>query len=354
MRVTFVLPAPVRIPMGGAAVVYRHAGALAARGHQVSVVSPRRTTSGVRGAVLEAAVRVRDAVHGVTPDEYYSAPGVRSVVVPRLGPDTVPDGDVVIATGVQTARPVAALPASAGRPLYFIQGDETFADPTARDTWHLPMERITCAEWLARAVRDAGETVRGVVPNAVSPDDFALDRPIEGRPPRLVALYHRHPVKGPDVLVEALARIHQARPDVPATVFAARPPSHRLPPFVDVQIRPHVDDLRRLYNAASILLHPSRSEGWPLVPMEAAACGCAVIASLNYGVQEYFVAGESMEAVPVGEGRALGESALALLGDDARRQRIAEAGRVAVTALSWAHATDRLESVLVQMAKGQP
>ena len=37
--------------------------------------------------------------------------------------------------------------------------------------------------------------------------------------------------------------------------------------------RPPVDALRALYNGAAVFLHPSRSEGFPLVPMEAAACG---------------------------------------------------------------------------------
>ena len=352
MRITFVLPAPVTVPMGGAAVVYRHAGALAERGHEVTVVSPRRTLAGWRGRAMRAAVRVRDALHGVG-GEYYSAPGVRSVVVPEIDAGSVPPGDVVVATGVQTARPVAALPAWAGAPVYFIQGDETFADPSARQTWRLPLARITCAEWLAHAVRQSGEAVVGVVPNAVDPADFGLDVPIENRPARVVALYHRHPVKGPDVLIDALDTVREGRADVSATVFAARRPSHRLPRWVDVRVRPSVPALRALYNGAAVLLHPSRSEGWPLVPMEAAACGCAVIATQNPGVQEYLTAGESMQPAPLGDGRALGHAALAVLSDDALRQRLAQAGRAAVARFSWADSADALESALRTIA-GRP
>lgn len=353
MRITFVLPAPIRIPMGGAAVVYKHAGGLVARGHHVTVVSPEQITPGVRGRALRWAVSLRDAVHGVTPDPYYAATGVRSLVVPRIDAASMPPGDVVVATGVQTARPVAALPDSAGAPVYFIQGDETFADPAARETWHLPMARITCAEWLAAEVRQVGETVVAVIPNAIDPDDFALDAPIAGRPAHVVALYHRHPVKGPDVLIEALNRIRQTRPDVRASVFAARPPSHRLPEGVDVRVRPPQGALRALYNRSALLLHPSRSEGWPLVPMEAAACGCAVIASINNGIQEYLTTGVTMATAPIGNGRALGEAALDVLGDDALRERIADAGRRAVAQWTWSEATDRLEVALGAVEAGR-
>ena len=349
MRITFALPAPIRIPMGGAAVVYRYAGMLAARGHEVTVVSPRRTRPGLGGVAVDWAVQVRDRIHGVGTDAYYSAPGVRSVVVPRLGGTTVPPGDVVIATGVQTARPVAALPPAAGAPVYFIQGDETFADPTARETWHLPMRRLTCASWLAEAVHAAGESVEAVLPNAIDPADFALDRPLGERQSSVIALYHRHLVKGPDVLLRALEHIRSVRPDLPIRVFAARPPSHRLPERVEVHIRPALADLRDLYNDSVVLLHPSRSEGWPLVPMEAAACGCAIVACANPGVSECFTAGVSMQAVPVGDGVALGQGALDVLADDALRIRLAEAGRDAVDRTSWSASADALESALLRI-----
>ena len=346
MRITFVLPAPIRIPMGGAAVAYRHAGALAARGHAVTVVSPRRIGGGLAGAAREWAVAVRDRLHGVGREEFYRAPGVRSVVVGRLDAASVPAGDVVIATGVQTARPVAALPRSAGAPVYFIQGDETFADPSARETWHLPMTRITCAEWLADAVRQSGVPVAAVVPNAVDPADFGVDVPLAGRPAGVVALYHRHPVKGPDVLVGALEAIRAGRPDVPLSVFAARPPSHRLPDGVAVHVRP--TDLRALYNGASVLLHTSRVEGWGLVPMEAAACGCAVVATASRGPREFLRPGVSMAEVAVGDAAGLAEAAAGLLSDPTARTGMARAGVADVGRFSWDASTDALESVLLR------
>ena len=353
MRITFVLPAPIRIPMGGAKVVYAHAAGLAARGHEVVVLGPRRAGEGVRARAREHAVRLRDRWHGVADAPYYDAPGVTTSVVPGASARWVPDSDAVIATGVQTAPWVHALPPSKGTKAYFVQGLETFADAGARATWQLPMHRITCAKWLRDVVEEAGAPVLGVVPNALDPDEFFLERPVETRPRRVAALYHRHPVKGPDVLIEALGYLKAAVPDVKADVFAARPPSHRLPPWVRFHVRPAAAALRAIYNSAGVLLHTSRSEGWPLVPMEAAACGCAVAATGNEGIREYLTEGVTMRAVPAGDGRALAEAARFLLESDGERVRLAEAARRAVASFTWEASTAHLEALLQGVVGGR-
>jgi glycosyltransferase involved in cell wall biosynthesis len=194
------------------------------------------------------------------------------------------------------------------------------------------MHKITCARWLAREIEEAGETVLGVVPNAVDPREFFLEAPIETRGPRVVALYHRHPVKGPDVLIAALDRLRAAMPEVRADVIAARPPSHRLPPWVDVHLRLPIASLRALYNRAAVVLHTSRSEGWGLVPMEAAACGCAVAATANEGVREYLADGETMR--------------VDLLWHPDERIRLARAAGEAVARYRWPELTARFEALL--------
>lgn len=354
MRITFVLPGPIRIPVGGAKVVYEHARGLAARGHEVHVVGPTRERAGVRAWVWERAVRARDRLHGVPDAPYYAASGVQTHVVPTASAAWVPDADAVIATGIQTASWVRDLPTSKGTKGYFIQHEETFLDPAALDTWHYPFVRITCARWLARRVEEEGEAVAGVVPNAIDPSEFFIERPVERRPLRVVALYHRLPVKGPDVLIEALERLKAALPAVEADVFAARRPGRRLPGWVRVHVRPDVEALRALYNGAAVFIHPSRGEGWPLVPMEAAACGCAVAASANEGISEYLTYGATMRAVPVGDGAALAEAAFGLLRHPTERIRLARAAGEAVARYRWPALTAHFEALLEGRAGGFP
>lgn len=348
MRITFVLPAPARIPMGGVKVVYAHARGLAARGHEVHVVGPRRVGEGVTAHARALAVRVRDRLHGVRDAPYYEAEGVHTHEVPAATAAYVPDADAVIATGVQTTGPLLVLPPSKGTRFYFIQHVETFIDPRVVETWSYPFVRITVAEWIRRRVEAEGGPVAGVVPNAVDPAEFFVERPVEGRPARVVALYHRQHVKGPDVLIEALERLKAALPEVEADVIAARRPSHRLPGWVRVHVRPSVPALRALYNGAAVVLHTSRSEGWGLVPMEAAACGCAVAATASEGVQEFLADGHSMRAVPVGDGAALAAAALDLLRHPEERVRLARAAGEAAARYRWPELTARFEALLQQ------
>ncbi len=352
MRVTFLLPGPARIPMGGVKVVVEYARRLVARGHTVSVLGTARPGDGLRDRLFGAAIDARDRLHGVPREPYYRAEGVATGTLPSPAARHVPDADVVIATGWQTAAWVAALPPAKGARGYFIQNHEDYLDPRASATWALPMGIFTCARWLADAVRAAGHPALGHLPNAVDPDEFGLDRPLAGRAPRVLWLYHRLPSKGPDEGQAAIARIRAARPDAQVDVFCARPPAHRFPDGVRVHVRPDHATLRRLYNEAAVFLHPSHVEGWPLPPMEAMACGAAVIAAANDGVREYLDA-TCGRLVPLGDAGALADAALALLANDAERVRLAEAARERVAGFSWDDSTTRLEGFLDRIAGGE-
>ena len=345
MRVAFVLPAPVRVPQGGAAVVFRHAQGLAERGHEVEVIAPERAP-GVWPLARRQLVRARDRWHGVGGDRPFAVPDVRLVEPAVLAAVALDGYDAVIATGHQTAQPVAA--ARERGAFYFLQGDERALSPTAAATWHLPLVRFAVSEWVADLVRAHGQPVVGVVPNAVDPADWRCERPPGARGRRVVALYHRHPVKGPETLIGALEKLRQFVPEVEAAVVCARPPSHRLPRWVDVRVRPAQAELRATYNRAAVCLHTSTVEGWGLVPMEAAACGCAVVATASRGPREYLVPGRSMVEVPVGDAAALAREAALLLRDPDRRQRMAEAGAADVARFSWDASTDALESILTR------
>ena len=117
-------------------------------------------------------------------------------------------------------------------------------------------------------------------------------------------------------------------------------------------VRPDADQLRALYNASSVFLHTSRSEGWALTPMEAAACGAAVVATDSRGPSEYLTADRSMLCVPVDDADGLLCGALALLDDTDRRVELATAAFQDVNRFDWASSTDRLEQILLSRGGG--
>lgn len=104
---------------------------------------------------------------------------------------------------------------------------------------------------------------------------------------------------------------------------------------------PHAD-LATYYQAADLLIFPSRSESFGLVAAEAQACGTPVIAA-RVGGLEYVVAdGESGVLVDGWDADDYAETIARLLGDDERREAMAaEAVRFA-DQFSWQATTDRL------------
>jgi glycosyltransferase involved in cell wall biosynthesis len=90
----------------------------------------------------------------------------------------------------------------------------------------------------------------------------------------------------------------------------------------------HIADQRCLaqyYRAADLLLHAARADTFPLVVLEALACGTPVIATDVGGVGEQIVAGESGWLVPLGDSAAMAERLSALAADPAQTRRLGAA-----------------------------
>ncbi|MEE9404501.1 MAG: hypothetical protein V3V20_06380, partial [Algisphaera sp.] len=159
MKITFVLP--IADTSGGVRVVGIYAERLAARGHDVRVVS------GMRDYGLKD--RLRNLKNGRGFSKYLPAvsshiAGVPHTVLRKSAGVTdadVPDADVVVATWWATAPPVARLSPQKGAKFYMIQHDEREicnAGQAVVDTWHLPLNKVVIAGWLEPLLRGEGVT----------------------------------------------------------------------------------------------------------------------------------------------------------------------------------------------------
>jgi glycosyltransferase involved in cell wall biosynthesis len=95
----------------------------------------------------------------------------------------------------------------------------------------------------------------------------------------------------------------------------------------------HDDDLRALYASCRAFIYPSVYEGFGLPPLEAMACGAAVIAGRSAAIVETTGAGailfDPTSAIE------LTQKILALLGDENARQDLSSAGLKLASAFSW-------------------
>jgi glycosyltransferase involved in cell wall biosynthesis len=106
------------------------------------------------------------------------------------------------------------------------------------------------------------------------------------------ALYHPAPRKGASDGLAALEIVRRHVPDL-RVVLVGPVPTPSLPSWAAFDWFPSDDRLRRHYSVASVLLYPSRYEGFALPPLEAMACGCPVVTTRVGAVPEYAVDGRN-------------------------------------------------------------
>jgi glycosyltransferase involved in cell wall biosynthesis len=86
------------------------------------------------------------------------------------------------------------------------------------------------------------------------------------------------------------------------------------------------DDVNAIYGAADVIAVPSTApDPLPGTAIEAAAAGCAVIATAHGGLPEIIRDDQTGRLVPPGDHRALARAAGQLLGDPAERERLGAA-----------------------------
>ena len=179
-----------------------------------------------------------------------------------------------------------------------------------------------------------------IVHCGIDPMAFA---PNPGRTPRQhIAFVGRlDPVKGADLLLDAVAALRGNHPDLRVSILGDGPHGPRIRAraatlglsdiVTFLGARPS-DDVARLLADADLLVLPSFAEGVPVVLMEAMATGIPVIASAIAGIPELVEQGASGLLVPPGDLAALTHAIASLLNDPTRSKDMGQQGRAKVIA----------------------
>jgi glycosyltransferase involved in cell wall biosynthesis len=246
--------------------------------------------------------------------------------IPIVANRFIPVGDLVIASAWPTVHDVARLDPSKGRKVQVVFHHESGTGPERRirAIYELPFRRIACA-WAVRDLMLArfGCQIHDVVPCGVDTAIFFPDG--DRRDDTVMVLYHDAPRKGWDDAMAALERLRQRRPDVRIRMCGTVWPRH-VPPAFEFTLAPSDAELRRLYSTSTLLLYPSRDEGFALPPLEAMACGCPVVTTAVGAVPEFARDGENACVVSPGDVNGMADRMEMVLGDAAMQSRLSRCG----------------------------
>jgi glycosyltransferase involved in cell wall biosynthesis len=139
------------------------------------------------------------------------------------------------------------------------------------------------------------------------------------------------------------------RVDFQAVLFGAHEPREDVPPDAEFYFNPSQPKLLDLYRSSDIFLSPSWLESGPMPPMEAMACGCAVVASDSKGILEYAIDGENTILSEPKHPDQLADSVIRVLTDRQLMLRLSENGRRRMTEFTY----DSTVAALIGILEGK-
>lgn len=351
MRITFVLP-PVNMS-GGIRVISIYAQLLAARGHDVYLVSvPRRKMSFIRK--LKSAIRGSGWPANPGTASHLDGTELNYRVLERHRPptdDDVPDADVVIATWWETVEWVNALSDSKGAKIYFIQHHEVHAHlpvDRSRASYSLPLHKIVIARWLQEVMREEyGDNEVDIVPNSVDHGLFYADPRGKQPVPTLGFLYTPIEFKGVDVTLKAIDRLRQRFPSLRVIAFGLYQPGDALDSRTEFHFLPAQETIRAIYSQCDVWVTASRIEGFNLPAMEAMACRTPVVSTRAGWPEEAVLDGENGYLVDVDDVAALTERIDSVLSmADKAWSEMSQNAFNTVKDSSWENSTELFETAL--------
>jgi len=168
--------------------------------------------------------------------------------------------------------------------------------------------------------------------------------------------------KGVDLLLDAWLRVRAERPAARLVIVGSGSAGDAMRQragdgaFGDsVRFTGFVSEAEKIawLQRATVVVQPSRKEGWGLTVLEANACGTPVVATDVPGLRDSVRHGSSgLLAAPTAS--ALAAGLVSVLGDPALRARLAREARAWSERFSWDHVSDAFADVVRATASGLP
>jgi glycosyltransferase involved in cell wall biosynthesis len=341
---------------GGVRVIFKFAEGLAKKGHEVSV-------SAVVFEKTYPAENVEIIKMPVIPfSKYFNHACLKSglLQIPtEFLKKAIPWCDINIATLCATAFAVKA--SNKGLPFYHMQHYETLsmgssiaARRFAENSYKLSMAKLSNSIWLRNVIRKRFGEDSPIVNPGIDVDIFHPYNIMRNdHKKRIVCFGSSLKWKGLADLFEALKIVNRYFSDVELIMFGSNPQLVLESPIpTRYAYKPTDESLAKLYASADVAVCPSWYESFPLPPLEAMACGSAVVTT-RIGTEDYAFNEENSLVVPPMAPKKMAEAILRLLKEERFRESIQRKGTKTAAKFTWNHAVDRVEKLFIDALRNQ-
>jgi glycosyltransferase involved in cell wall biosynthesis len=272
--------------------------------------------------------------------------------------DSLPEADATLSTSYETVLPNHLY--GKGRRFYFAQHFEplfagerenyNLAYLDAMTSYHYSdIGIIANSSWLSRKI---GEHTGRKIPiclNAIDHELFVMPDKKPQHDGKIVILSYggRNAIwKGIQDAAASIKKAKEVVPNIEWRVFgdSLLPPQN---PIANYTALGYItgDDLHRAYSEADIMLCPSWYESFPLYPLEAMACGTAVI-STPFGTEDYLIHLQNGYIVPPRETNLMSSALVQLCNDIRLRSRLSRQGAVDAKQFTWKKSVQQMASLI--------
>lgn len=315
---------------GGARFMYHLANALADKGHDVEFVMPEK---GIQVWPLRTKLRR----------------------VKELSPSSIPSADFILPNFYTTVWP--AWESKKGRVIRLSLGYEPLWVPdsaTAKKTYLIGAPILSISQWHRQLLLQETGLDSTVISGGV---DATVFHPYPKRSvltgQKNIFYIMRDPAsgytwKGGSDFLKAIIRL-KSKVNFDLTVsipekalFTSPVPCRTISAATD-------QELAQLYAEADLFVYTSYFEAFGLPPLEAMACGTAVVTTDCGGNRDYVRNGENCLLVPPSDIDQLSTAIYNLLTNDGERQRIANSGHLFAQDWSWQRTASQVEAFLLSL-----
>ncbi|MDR3602252.1 MAG: glycosyltransferase family 4 protein [Desulfosporosinus sp.] len=315
---------------GGARFIYHLANALLDKGHDVEVVMPEK---GLQVWPLRAKLsRVKE-----------------------LTPSSIPSADFILPNFYLTVKP--AWESQKGRVVRLSLGYEPLWVPdskAAKQTYLIGAPIMSISGWHRQLLRQETGLESRVISGGVNTSVFhPHPKRSEQTGCKNIFYIMRDPAsgytwKGGADFLKAVTRLKDT---VNFELTVSMPENAPFTSPVPYRLMTSTTDLElaQIYAEADLFVYTSYFEAFGLPPLEAMACGTAVVTTDCGGNRDYARHGENCLLVPPSDIDLLSAAIYRLLTQDTERQRLASSSHLFAQAWSWQRTADQVEAFLLSL-----